>query len=166
MLAGHVPASHAPAGVVITARHKPVAGDEAGKKCCKHCASGAPGSPGYQYRSSGIDSASATLAAVAGPVTYIGLAQSNGVALLRDPTAPPGLAWKDLSVIPGYPGHVTDITLATTVNPVGGAASLHVTVHTSTGLVEETVCGPLTAGATFTGLGGICGAFVNFTPPL
>jgi hypothetical protein len=159
----------APAGLVTTARQKPAGDDDddevtSKKKCCKKCPPGPPGPPGPRGRADGIDTTTALLPGVAAPVKYIALAQSNGVTLLRDPTAAPGTLWKDLSAVSGYPGNASDVSLATSTTVAG--TSLHVTVHTSTGLVFQSVCGPLAAGATFTGVGGICGAFVNLTPPL
>ncbi|MEV7966266.1 hypothetical protein AB0O34_09820 [Sphaerisporangium sp. NPDC088356] len=154
-------ANHAPAGAV-TSQRKPVGDDddEDGKsKCSKKCNPGPLGPPGPRGRGDGIDSALATPTGALGPVKYIGLAQGNGTVFVRDPTSvAANPVWHDLTTLSGFPGNVTDISL--TAVPTTNA--LHITLRSLTGHVVQTTC-LVTVNATWP---GICGAFVNFTPPL
>ncbi|MFC6085173.1 hypothetical protein [Sphaerisporangium aureirubrum] len=154
--ARNVPGYQAEYGAATLAR-----GDDHGKPCTS-CHPGPPGPAGPMGppgRADGIDSAFATpTGGVSG--RYIGLAQGNGTTLIRDPSsvAPNGF-WHDISTLVGYPGRVTDVTLAV---PGATPNQLHVTVRSSTGEVAEVIC-LLTPNVTWP---GNCGTFVNRTPPL
>ncbi|MFC4536419.1 hypothetical protein [Sphaerisporangium dianthi] len=154
----HAPAA-GPAAVAKKIRARD-GGEDGKKKCCKHCPPGPPGRPG---RSEGISTALASPTGVVGipaPLEYIGLAQGNGVALVRDPTSigPANARWHDLSTIANYPSHVTDISLAA----VPTTNVLHVTVRSATGFVRRTTC-TLSVNVAWP---GNCTAFTDVTPPL
>ncbi|GGK73008.1 hypothetical protein Sme01_07420 [Sphaerisporangium melleum] len=144
--------------VALHVAHAPAVAAKKGTppgECKKHCPPAAA-----QVPESGIDSALATPTTLTAPVKYIGLAQPNGVALVRDPTSvgPANPPWHDLSGIANYPGRVIDITL--TAVPTTNV--LHITVHSATGFVRQTTC-TLTVNVTWP---GNCTAFTDFTPPL
>ncbi|WP_147268777.1 hypothetical protein [Sphaerisporangium album] len=148
--------------------HRPVGGEDdedevvSTKKDCKKCPPGPPGPPGPSGRTDGVDSAMATPTGLGTltPVTYIGLAQPNGIVLVRDPTSvgPANPPWHDLSTVPNHPANATDVTLA--ANPTGN--QLQITVRSRTGLVRQTTCA-LGVNVTWP---ANCTAFADLTPPL
>ncbi|MEU9884389.1 hypothetical protein [Sphaerisporangium sp. NPDC051011] len=132
------------------------------KKSCKKCPPGPPGPPGPRGANEGIDSAVATptRVEVPGPVTYVALAQPNGIVLVRDPTSvgPANPPWHDLSTLLNYPVNASDVTLA--ANPPGNV--LTVTVRTRNGLLRQTTC-TLSVNVSWP---GNCTPFSDVTPPL
>ncbi|MEU8270426.1 hypothetical protein AB0B89_25125 [Sphaerisporangium sp. NPDC049002] len=149
-------------GHVGAGQAKPIGDDddEDGKgKCSKKCHPGPPGPPGPRGRGDGIDSALATPTGALAPVKYVALAQGNGPAFVRDPTSiAPNPFWHDLSTLAGYPGNASDVSLTA----VPATNTLQITVRTQAGRVAQTTC-LVTVNATWP---GVCGGFVDITPPL
>ncbi|WP_214410741.1 hypothetical protein [Sphaerisporangium fuscum] len=160
--------AHAPAGLAAVTSRRQVAGDDDDghgfkkqddddhgfkKRCCHHnkCVK-CP--PQVVVRGGAVDTA------FQGNNKFIGVAQGDGTTLIRDPrTTPP---WHDISSLPGYPGNVTDLSLAVMGD------ELHVTVRSATGLVAQTSCkvNPTPGTGNNPAWPGNCTAFANLTPPL
>lgn len=114
---------------------------------------GPAGPPGQPGSSAGIDTA------FQGNNKFVGNAPGNGSTLVRDPRTTP--RWHDISGLSGYPGNVTDVSLAVMGN------RLHVTVRSATGRIAQTSCrvNPQPGTGGNPAWPGNCGPFVDMTPP-
>ncbi|WP_203983013.1 hypothetical protein [Sphaerisporangium rufum] len=137
------------------ARQRP-AGDDDGRSGHR-CPAGPAGPAGP---SGAVDTAFAATTTTP-EAKYVGVAQGDGGALVRDPTSvAPNPHWHDLSLLPGYPGGAVGISLSPT--PLNGTARLAVTVRSVTGQVAQTHC-TLAPNVVWP---GNCTAFTDLTPPL
>jgi hypothetical protein len=93
------------------------------------------------------------------PVRFIGFVPADGATLIRDPRSIP--PWRDISSVPGYPGHAIDCDLD------GEGGNLLVTVRSATGQVAQTRCTvePIPGTHSSPPWPENCAAFTDITPP-
>ncbi|MEU6741521.1 hypothetical protein [Streptosporangium sandarakinum] len=93
---------------------------------------GPPGVPGPPGRT-GPQGLSASVAmAFQGSIAFVGAPRSDGALLIRDPRTTP--RWFDLSSVPGYPGGVVGLAMASLGNDI------HLTVRNANGNLAYTSC--------------------------
>lgn len=93
---------------------------------------GPPGVPGPPGRT-GPQGLSASVAMTfQGSIAFVGAPRSDGALLIRDPRTTP--RWSDLSSVPGYPGGVVGLAMASLGNDI------HLTVRNANGNLAYTSC--------------------------